>query len=110
MDAKTQLIVLSFSFTFGFITYYLYKFNYKIINNKKRLYRSLTTIMFSYNLVLIYLIMLFKLNHGNFHIYFFLLLILGFICAYKVSNKLLTTKKRNNFLARLKKKCYTKVK
>ena len=105
MDAKTQVIVLSFSFLFGFITYYLC-----VINNQKKIYRSLTSILFSYNLVLIYLIFLYKLNHGNFHIYFFFLLILGFFSAYQMSRKLLKSKKTSKFLERLKKRCYTKTK
>ena len=110
MDAKTQVIVLSFSFLFGFITYYLCVINYKLINHQKKIYRSLTSILFSYNLVLIYLIFLYKLNHGNFHIYFFFLLILGFFSAYQMSRKLLKSKKTSKFLERLKKRCYTKTK
>ena len=108
MDAKTQIIVLSFSFLFGFITYYLYVINYKIINNQKKIYRSIISIMFSYNLVLIYLIFLYKLNNGNFHIYFFFLLILGFFSAYQMSRKLLNSKKTFKFLERIKKRWYTK--
>ncbi len=110
MDAKTQIIVLSFSFLFGFITYYLNVINYKIINNQKKIYRSIISIMFSYNLVLIYLIILYKLNNGNFHIYFFFLLILGFFSAYQMSKKFFKSKKTFKFLARIKKRWYTKTK
>ena len=110
MDAKTQALVLSFSFVFGFISYFLYYINYKLINHQKKLYRSLISIMFSYNLVLIYLISLYKINNGKFHLYFFFLIILGFYSAYQTSRKFLNSQKNFKFLARLKKKCYTKIK
>ncbi len=110
MDAKTQVIVLSFSFIFGFLTYFFCNINYKLIKNQKRIYRSIISIMFAYNIVLIYIICLYKLNNGKYHLYFFILLILGFFSAYIMSTKLLNSKKSHNFIARLKKKCYTKTK
>ncbi len=104
MNAKTQIIVLLFSFLYGFIFYYLYKLNNKIITNHNHLFQSFTTIMFMYNIVLIYLISLYKLNHGMFHIYFSIMLFLGFISALKIKNLLLSNVKFTNFLAKLKKK------
>ena len=100
MDAKTQIIVLLFSYLYGFLFYYLYLLNYNIIKKYHSIYKSFITIMFMYNIVLIYLICLYKLNNGIFHIYFLIMLILGFITSYKLTNKLLNNVKLPQFLAK----------
>ncbi len=107
MNAKTQIIVLLFSYLYGFLAYYLIKLNKLIIQNKKPLFQSIITILLMYNLTLIYIINLYKLNEGITHIYFFICILLGFFTNLKVSNKLKKNVKYQNFLAKLKKKCYT---
>ena len=89
MTANIQLISLIVSFLFGFIFYYLYKINYIIIKVKKRFYQSLITILFMYNIVLLYIIMIFNINHGIFHIYFFIMIALGFFTNLKWSKRML---------------------
>lgn len=108
MNAKTQIIVLLFSYFFGFLFFLLSKLNNKIINKQKRVYRSTISILFMCNIVLIYIISIFKLNNGNFHIYFFLMLILGFYSGFILSNKMLNNVKYRSLLEKIKKKCYTK--
>lgn len=88
-DCWVQLFTLSVSYLFSFLFYYLYKLNYIIIKNKKRFYQSLITILFMYNIVLIYIILIYKINNGIFHIYFFIMIILGFITNIKVTKKML---------------------
>ena len=104
MDAKTQIIVLLFSYFFGLTFYFLNCLNKKIIQNMKKESRSFITILFMYNIVLIYLICLYKLNHGMFHFYFLILLILGFLSGFKLLKIMLNNVKISNFLAKLKKK------
>ena len=108
MDAKTQIIVLLFSYLFGLVFYPLYLLNKNLIKDCYRSSKSFITILFMYNIVLIYLICLYKLNQGIFHIYFLILLILGFISSYHFLKKMLKNVKIRNFLAKIKKKCYTK--
>ena len=103
MDAKTQIIILLYSYIFGFIFYYLSKINNKIITNKSPIYRSITTILFMLNIVLIYLIILYKLNNGKFHLYFFIMLVLGFYSSYSLNKHLLSNVKLKHFLAKIKK-------
>ena len=110
MDAKTQIIVLLFSYLYGFLFYYLYLLNYNIIKKYHSIYKSFITIMFMYNIVLIYLICLYKLNNGIFHIYFLFMLILGLYSSYKFKNILLKNVKFLHFLEQLKNKWYTKTK
>lgn len=91
MPASLQLITLGASFLYGFVFYYLMKLNYKLIKNKKKFYQSLITILFMYNVVLLYIIIIFKLNSGIFHIYFFIMLALGFLSNLKLTQKMLKT-------------------
>lgn len=107
MPANIQLIALGASYLFGFIFYYLYKINYIIIKGKKRFYQSLITILFMYNIVLIYIIMIFKINHGMFHLYFFIMIVLGFLTNIKLTKKMLKNVKYRSFIEKIKKKCYT---
>lgn len=107
MDAKTQLIVLIFSYFYGFFFFYLAYINKKIITKKSRIYRSLITILFMYNIVLIYIIIIYKINNGKFHPYLFIMMIIGFYTSYNLRNKMLKNVKLRESLAKIKKRCYT---
>lgn len=107
MDAKTQIIVLIFSYFYGFFFYYLSNINKKIINKKNKLYRSLITILFMYNIVLIYIIITYKINNGKFHPYFFIMILLGFYSSIKATKSMLKNVKIMQLLEKIKKKCYT---
>lgn len=107
MDAKTQIIVLLFSYFYGFFFFSLSYLNKKIIDKKSKLYRSLINILFIYNIVLLYIIIIYKLNNGNFHPYFFIMIVLGFYSSIKLTKKLLKNVKLRLLLEKIKKKCYT---
>ena len=107
MTSKIQLITLGISLIYGFLFYYLYKINYKIIKGKKRFYQSLITILFMYNIVLIYIIIIFKINNGIFHPYFFIMMILGFYLNVKLTKKMSSNQKFCLFIEKIQKKCYT---
>ncbi len=107
MNAKTQLTILIISFIFGFFSFYLFKLNNILIKNKKKIYQSLITMLFMYNIVLIYIIIIFYTNHGKFHLYFFIMITLGIYTNYKLHKKMLNNKKYNSFIEKIKKKCYT---
>lgn len=107
MNAHLQLLSLGASFLYGFIFYYLIKLNYKLIKNQKKFYQSLITILFMYNVVLLYIIIIFKLNNGIFHLYFFIMITLGFLSNLKLTKKMLKNVKYRSFIAKIKKKCYT---
>ena len=108
MDAKTQIIVLSISYIYGFIIYILSVINNIIIKNKKRIYKSTITILLMYNIVLIYIILIYKINNGIFHIYFFIMIILGFLSSIKLKKEMLKNVKLHGFIEKVKTKCYTK--
>lgn len=110
MDAKTQIIVLLFSFIYGFIYYYLLHLNKSLIKKQNRIYRSIITILFMYNIVLLYIIIVFKINNGKFHPYFFIMIILGTISSIVLTKKLRKNVKLCLLIEKIKKRCYTKKK
>ncbi len=107
MTAQIQLLALGISYLFGFLVFYLYKINYSIIKGKKRFYQSLITILFMYNVVLIYIIVIYNINHGIFHLYFFIMIALGFYTNIVLTKKMLNNVKCRLFIEKVKKKCYT---
>lgn len=108
MNVKTQIIVLIVSFLYGFIYNYSIKLNNHIIKNQKKIYRSFITTLYMYNIILLYIIIIFKINHGKFHPYFFIMIIIGFITCEKTTKKMLNNVKFRSFIAKLTNKCYTK--
>lgn len=108
MSASVQIIALLFSFIFGFIFYYLGKINGYIIKGSPRIQRSVITILFMLNVVLLYLIGLYKINMGIFHIYFGFMIILGFFVGRLMLKKLLNNVKFSSLLEKIRKKWYTK--
>lgn len=110
MDAKTQIIILTFSWIYGFIFQILTIFHNHIIRRKKRVYRSIITMLFMYNIVLIYIILMYKLNNGKFHIYFILMIIIGCYSSYIFTKKIANNVKFKRVVEKPLKKCYTKKK
>lgn len=104
MDAKTQIIVLLTSYIFGFISLYLLKLNNFFIKKQKRIYRSIITMLLMYNIVLIYIIIIFKINKGDFHPYLFLMLAFGLYSSSIFTNKMLKNVKYRGFIEKIKKK------
>ena len=108
MDIKIQIISLIASYVFGILFYILNKINSKIIYQKNRIIQSLSTILFIYNIVLLYIIIMFKINHGTFHIYFIFMIILGFITTRLLTGKIKKNVKYFPLIAKIKRMCYTK--
>ena len=86
MILKIQILTLIFSFLFGIIFYLEIKLNYKFIYNEKKLYKIITTFFFVMANVLLYFIILQKINNGILHLYGILAIIIGFT----LSNYVLT--------------------
>lgn len=110
MPVKIQIIALLFSFIYGALISNIIFLHNRIIKPQKRIYRSLMTILLMYNIVLIYIIVLFKINKGIFHLYFLIMLTLGCIANFALKKKLLKNVKYRDFIAKIKNKCYTKTK
>ena len=84
MSPLSIILVLLISFIYGVIFLILSLLNYKLFGKFSLLFHFLITLLFSFDLGIIYLLVIYKINYGRFHIYY---LILGFYIAYKLKNK-----------------------
>lgn len=87
MNVFTQILVFSFSFLFGFCFYITSKLNKFLIHDKNSFIKLFITFIFVLNHVLIYLIVLYKINYGIFHFYFLVMLILGYLFSVYICKK-----------------------
>lgn len=88
MSLKLQILSLAFSFIFGFSFSLMLNINYKIIYNNIKIIKyigSFGIVLFN---VLVYFIVMQKINNSNFHPYQFILIILGFSFYNLIHNKI----------------------
>lgn len=88
MALSIQLKVLITSFVYGILFAYVLKIQYKLLFNGKLWYKILVNFLFVMDNCLLYFIILKTINNGMFHLYFFFLLILGFLFGnYLIKNR-----------------------
>ena len=78
MDLDTQITTLVISFLYGIVFSFLVSVNYKYLYHKKILLRILFTFMFIFANVLIYFILLKKINQAILHPYSRGMILVGF--------------------------------
>lgn len=88
MSLSEQFLSIGFSFIYGVALSFLYNFNYNLLFNKEKVFKIVFNILFVLDLVLIYFLIIKKINGGIIHPYFYLLIILGFVSCFDVSKKL----------------------
>ena len=91
MNSRLQIITFIFSFIYGFIYFYLVKLNRYLTSSNKRLIKYIDNILFTLDSVLLYVVINYKINSGYFHVYFILILFLGFILANYTQNGVKST-------------------
>ena len=94
MNIKLQLITFIFSFVYGFIYFYLVKLNRRLTKENKTIIKYIDTSLFTLDSVLIYVVINYKINEGYFHIYFIIILIIGFSIAYYTEKSVKRLKKK----------------
>lgn len=94
MDIKIQLLVILFSFIYGIFYYYITYLNKIIIFKKPLIIQMFITFLLVFNSVLLYMIILFKINSAQYHIYFLLCVISGYILGDFLSKKYVKDKKK----------------
>ena len=77
MILEIQIKTLIFSFLFGIYFSYMIRINYKYIFSLKKIYRILGTILLVSVNVLLYFIILLKINNGLIHIYSLFMIVFG---------------------------------
>lgn len=105
MSLDTQIITLIFSFLYGIIFELTLSIVEKIIHHKSKIISYTSTFLFVIIHVIIYFIILQKINYGVVHIYSLLSLVLGymssaFIRKYLYSRFTIFHKKWYNLLIR----------
>lgn len=79
MILEVQIRSLVFSLIYGMFFSLVMNLNYRYIFNTKIYYKIIINFMFIVIMVLLYFVLLCKINHGIFHSYFLLMIILGVI-------------------------------
>ena len=79
MDSLIQIQSFVFSFVYGYLFYILTRFNHYILLNKNTIFKLFINIVFVIDIVILYIYEMFKINKGIIHIYFVIVLIIGFI-------------------------------
>ncbi len=100
MNSFIQFFSFLVSFLYGMIFYLLTKFNYYILSNKKGLVKFIVTLVFIIDIVILYIYIMYKINNGYFHIYFVIMVILGFVLMHRLYK----------YLQMLCKSCVNKIK
>ena len=90
MELSIQLQALTVSFVYGILFSYLIKIQYRYLFESKLYYKILITTLFIFDNCLLYFLILRMINNAMFHIFFLLLIILGYLFGVK----LLKTRKK----------------
>ena len=99
MNLKTQVILIIFSFFYGFIFSIFLNLNYKFIYSYNKILRVLSSLFVVIIAVLVYFIGIKKINNAILHPYSILMIILGFFVDISL----------NRIIAKKLKKWYTTV-
>ncbi len=87
MDYKVQLISFIFSFAYGIFFYYTSLLNYRIIKKYHIIFKYLITFTYILDVSLLYILLMYKVNYGVIHIYFVIVLFIGYFVGYIYKNK-----------------------
>jgi len=88
MVLEVQLQSLIYSFVYGFFFSFLLNINYKYLFNSTNFYKIIINILFILDNVLLYYILLRLINNGVIHIYFLLMIVLGFMFGNYYTKKI----------------------
>ncbi len=83
MNYKLQLLSLFFSFLFGIFFYFSSLLNYKMIKKHSLFIKYGITFVYIFDIALLYVLLMYKINYGIIHAYFLLLLAGGFLFGWR---------------------------
>jgi len=90
MNSNMQLISFLVSFIFGILFYFVTILNFKLIENLKRYVQHILTFIYVIDVTIIYIIIFYHLNKGYFHIYFILMVFVGFFIGYFLYKRIIS--------------------
>ena len=80
MNVYLQILCIIISFIYGIVISIGYRFNKKL-NTSNFIWQLIFSILYSFIVVLLYIIIIYKINGGIFHIYFIFALIIGYFMS-----------------------------
>lgn len=92
MSSAIQLLCLIISFGYGFIFGLFLTINFTVFKRKNKIYLFLSFILLSFIFSLIYIYINYYLNKGIIHIYFYILILWGYIVFRKCQKSLIKCK------------------
>ncbi len=104
MDYKTQIFCLVISFIYGIFFSMCANINYKYLFAQRISYKILFNVVFILDIVLLYVLIIYKINNGIFHIYFIIMIALGFSLSFNRIRMLTSNVNVKSWLAKKKKK------
>lgn len=90
MSSNLQLISFFVSFLYGVFFYLLTSLNFKLIKDLKLYMQHILTFLYVMDMIIIYVIIFYHLNKGYFHIYFILMVFVGYLIGYIISKKIIS--------------------
>lgn len=97
MALSIQIKSLILSFLFGIFFDFTFNFFYYLLFTKYKILNIITNFVFCISIFSLYFYLLYIVNNGIVHIYFFIAMLLGFLVYNKKSVKLRVKWKKNNF-------------
>ena len=79
MTLILQIKSLAFSFLYGIFFAFTYKYNYRFLTSRNLFFKIIVSFFFVIDHILLYFVLISKINNGILHLYFFFMFILGII-------------------------------
>ena len=92
MTSLDQLIILLFNLLYGVIIYFITIINYYFIKNEVIIVKIMISTLFVIDFTFIYLLAVYKINYGIFHIYYLFTFILGYLIGNIIKKHVKLTK------------------
>ena len=84
MSANLQLICFFISFLYGLFFGFLTKIHFNIIKKYHQIFQLLISVIFIIDIVLGYILIMYHINGGIFHIYFIIFIFLGYTLSFSL--------------------------
>ncbi len=84
MSANLQLICFLVSFLYGILFGLLTKLHFSLINKYHQIFQILISLVFIIDIILGYILIMYNLNAGIFHIYFFIFILGGYLLSFLI--------------------------
>ena len=87
MELSLQIKSLVLSFIYGILLSYIIRLQYKYLFMSKFIYKIILNIFFMFDITMVYFYILRIVNNGVFHLYFLIILILGYLLGNSLIHK-----------------------